>query len=139
MTPIYPEEVEYYTSLDLDGDGVGDYKMNDTVGRGGAEQAFEAYLRGKPGIRTVERNTKGKIVSENWESEPEPGGNVFLTLDIGLQAYVENLFASVMPQRQELGAAVSTSAVFTSSTTQAAPSAPSSWRWGMTLAKRFST
>ena len=104
VTPIYPEEVEYYTSLDLDGDGVGDYKMNDTVGRGGAEQAFEAYLRGKPGIRTVERNTKGKIVSENWESEPEPGGNVFLTLDIGLQAYVENLFASVMPQRQELGA-----------------------------------
>ena len=31
VTSIYPDEVDYYTSLDLDGDGVGDYKMNDTV------------------------------------------------------------------------------------------------------------
>lgn len=104
VTSIFAEDLEYYTNLDLDGDGVGDYDMNDKVGRGGAEQAFERYLRGKPGTRTVERNTKGKIVSEDWQTEPEPGGNVFLTLDIGLQAYVENLFATVMPQRQELGA-----------------------------------
>ena len=97
VTSIYPEEVEYYTNLDLDGDGVGDYAMNDTVGRGGAEQAFESYLRGTPGIRTVERNTKGKILSENWLSEPEPGSNVVLTLDIGLQAYVENLLAEAVP------------------------------------------
>ena len=104
VTPIFPEEVEYYTSLDLDGDGVGDYGMNDKVGRGGAEQAFERYLRGNSGTRTVERNTKGRVVSEEWELEPEPGGNVILTLDIGLQAYIENLFAEKMPQRQELGA-----------------------------------
>lgn len=104
VTPIFPEEVEYYTNLDLDGDGVGDYKMNDTVGRGGAEQAFEPYLRGKSGVRTLERNTKGQIVGQDWSREPEPGGNVMLTLDIGLQAYIENLFAERMPQRQELGA-----------------------------------
>ena len=104
VTPIYAEEVEYYTNLDLDGDGVGDYQMNDTVGRGGAEQAFEPYLRGSSGVKAVERNTKGKIVSETWQSEPKPGGNVMLTLDIGLQAYVENLFAEAMPQRQEAGA-----------------------------------
>jgi len=104
VTSIYAGEVEYYTNLDLDGDGVGDYDMNDKVGRGGAEQAFERYLRGTPGVRTVERNTKGKILSQEWQSEPEPGGNVMLTLDIGLQAYIENLFAEKMPQRQELGA-----------------------------------
>lgn len=104
VTPIYAEEVEYYTNLDLDGDGVGDYQMNDTVGRGGAEQAFEPYLRGSSGVKAVERNTKGKIVSETWQSEPKPGDNVMLTLDIGLQAYVENLFAEAMPQRQEAGA-----------------------------------
>lgn len=104
VTSIFPDEVEYYTNLDLDGDGVGDYSMNDKVGRGGAEQAFERYLRGTPGVRTVERNTKGRIVSEEWQSEPEPGGNVMLTLDISLQAYIENLFAEKMPDRQELGA-----------------------------------
>ena len=98
VTPIYPEEVEYYTSLDLDGDGVADYSLNDTVGRGGVEQAFESYLRGVSGVRTVERNTSGKIVSETWLDEPKPGDNVVLTLDINLQAYVENTLATAIPQ-----------------------------------------
>lgn len=98
VTPIYPDEVEYYTSLDLDGDGVADYALNDTVGRGGVEQAFESYLRGVSGVRTVERNTSGKILSETWLDEPEPGDNVVLTLDINLQAYVENTLATAIPQ-----------------------------------------
>ena len=98
VTPIYPEEVEYYTSLDLDGDGVADYSLNDTVGRGGVEQAFESYLRGASGVRTVERNASGKIVSETWLEEPKPGDNVVLTLDINLQAYVENTLATAIPQ-----------------------------------------
>lgn len=92
------KEWEYYKTVDADGDGKTDYQMNDTVGKEGAEQAFESLLRGKPGTRTVERNTKGKIVAQNWETEPEPGGNVMLTLDIGLQGYVENLLADAVPK-----------------------------------------
>ena len=92
------KEWEYYKTVDADGDGKTDYQMNDTVGKEGAEQAFESLLRGKPGTRTVERNTKGKVVSETWLSEPEPGDNVMLTLDIGLQAYVENLLADAVPK-----------------------------------------
>ena len=91
------EEWEYYKTVDEDGDGVSDYRMNDVVGKQGAELAFESYLRGRPGLRTVERNTKGNIVSENWLREPEPGDNVVLTLDIGLQAYVENTLAAALP------------------------------------------
>lgn len=92
------KEWEYYKTVDADGDGKTDYQMNDTVGKEGAEQAFESLLRGKPGTRTVERNTKGKIVAQDWETEPEPGGNVMLTLDIGLQGYVENLLADAVPK-----------------------------------------
>ena len=92
------DEWAYYKAVDADGDGVGDYQMNDVVGKMGAELAFESLLRGKPGTRTVERNTKGKIVSEDWTTEPEPGDNVILTLDIGLQAYVENLLAESIPK-----------------------------------------
>ena len=92
------KEWEYYKTVDADGDGKSDYQMNDTVGKEGAEQAFESLLRGKPGTRTVERNTKGKIVAQDWETEPEPGGNVMLTLDIGLQGYVENLLADAVPK-----------------------------------------
>ena len=93
-------EWEYYKTVDADGDGTPDYQMNNVVGKQGAEMAFESYLRGRPGTRTVERNTKGKIVSQTWLTEPEPGGNVMLTLDIGLQAYVENLLADAVPKLQ---------------------------------------
>lgn len=95
-----PDEWQYYKTVDEDGDGVGDYRMSDVVGKQGAELAFESLLRGRPGTRTVERNTKGKIVAQDWLKEPEPGDNVVLTLDIGLQAYVENLLADSVPKLQ---------------------------------------
>ena len=98
MAKMDPDEWAYYKTVDEDGDGVRDYQMNDSVGKEGAELAFESRLRGKSGTRTVERNTKGKIVAEDWQKEPEPGDNVILTLDIGLQAYVENLLADAVPK-----------------------------------------
>ena len=67
--------------------------MDDTVGKDGVEQAFESYLRGTSGVRILERNTSGKIVSEAWQSEPEPGDNVVLTIDIDLQKKVEDTLA----------------------------------------------
>ena len=104
------EEWAYYKTVDEDGDGVPDYQMNSVVGKEGVEKAFESYLRGRPGTRNVERNTRGKIVSEEWLTEPEPGGNVILTLDIGLQAYAENVLAESIPklesERTEGGACV---------------------------------
>jgi len=100
------EEWEYYQTVDEDGDGEPDYQMDDEVGKFGAEMAFESYLRGTPGVREVERNTAGKIVSENWAAEPQPGDNVVLTLDIGLQGFVENTIASALPTfEQEVGGA----------------------------------
>ena len=75
--PIYREEWSTYKDLD--------YNMNDTVGRFGAEAAFESWLRGTPGERTVERNGSGKVVESQWKTEPKPGGNVVLTIDADLQ------------------------------------------------------
>ena len=88
------EEIDHYTSLDEDGDGVPDYQMDDTVGKEGAELAFESYLRGTPGTRSLERNTSGKVVSSTWLTEPEPGDNVVLTLDLDLQIATEDILAS---------------------------------------------
>lgn len=108
VASMSPEEWEYYQTVDEDGDGVGDYNQNDQVGKEGAERAFESYLRGTPGIREVERNTAKKIVSETWITEPEPGDNVVLTLDIGLQGFVENLLADSVPKfekEEEVGGA----------------------------------
>ena len=87
-----------YKDLDLDGDGTPDYEMDDTVGKEGAELAFESYLRGTAGVREVERNTSGKVVSEKWTTAPQPGDNVVLTIDIDLQKQVEDILSQAIPQ-----------------------------------------
>lgn len=92
------ENWDAYKNLDLDGDGTPDYEMDDTVGKEGAELAFESYLRGTAGVREVERNTSGKVVSEKWTTAPQPGDNVVLTIDIDLQKQVEDILSQAIPQ-----------------------------------------
>ena len=91
-------EIEYYCSLDENGDGVPDYQQNEKVGKEGVEQAFESYLRGTPGKRQVDRDTNGKIVNEIWVTQPAPGNNLILTLDIDLQQKVEESLAYGLPR-----------------------------------------
>ena len=81
------------------------YGMSDTVGIMGVEQAFEPLLRGVPGVRYVELNQAGKVISESWrvdpdtgeEQAPQLGYNVTLTLDIRLQEAVERALARHIP------------------------------------------
>lgn len=80
------------------------YNMNDKVGIGGVEGAFEDYLRGESGTLVQELSTSGKVVSEYWKTdsetgealEPKPGDNVMLTLDLRLQEKVEEVLASTI-------------------------------------------
>lgn len=98
VAPIYAEEWEDYQARG--------YDMDDVVGKDGVELAFEDYLRGEAGVRTVERSTSGKIVNESWDVDPEtgesyepkPGDNVVLTLDIGLQQVLEDSLAQRIPE-----------------------------------------
>ena len=90
-----PDEWEYYKNID-------GYAMDDTVGKDGVELAFESYLKGTAGQRATNTNTNGKIVSQYWLTdsetgetlEPEPGGNVSLTIDIRLQEVAERALAN---------------------------------------------
>ena len=80
------------------------YSMDDSVGIGGVEAAFEDYLRGESGTLIQELSTSGKVVSETWKVDtetgeslaPEPGDNVMLTLDLRLQEKVEEVLASTI-------------------------------------------
>ena len=69
------------------------YPANATVGREGVELAFEESLHGLSGSRIMELDDDGNIISQRWQKEPEPGDNAVLTIDIGLQATVEDLLA----------------------------------------------
>ncbi len=82
-----------------------EYNMNDSVGKDGIELAFEEYLRGTPGRRATDVNTSGKVISQTWltdeegeEQIPQPGNNISLTLDIGLQEAVERSLAKRIPE-----------------------------------------
>lgn len=74
------------------------YDFEDIVGKNGIELAFEDYLRGKDGTRLITSNVDGKITSELYSTQPEPGGTVALTLDIDYQAQVEELLAQAVQE-----------------------------------------
>lgn len=95
--PIYAEEWQDYKSKG--------YAMDDTVGKDGVEKAFEEYLRGVAGTKTIESNSNGKVVSEAWDVDiktgetlaPQPGNNVVTTLDLRLQEALERSLADRVP------------------------------------------
>jgi penicillin-binding protein 2 len=58
----------------------------DRIGVAGVEATYERWLRGQKGEQLVEEDVQGREIRVlERESEPEPGGNVYLTLDLGLQ------------------------------------------------------
>ncbi len=77
------------------------YAQDDLVGKFGAELAFESYLRGTDGTRTITTNEDGKITGEVYTKEPQPGGTVALTIDIDLQEAVENALAATIQRMIE--------------------------------------
>ncbi|MDE6107919.1 MAG: penicillin-binding protein, partial [Oscillospiraceae bacterium] len=81
------------------------YSLSDTVGISGAESAFEELLKGSSGTKLVELSQSGRVVNESWAVDeetgeilaPQPGHNIMLTIDIGLQEIVEEALARHIP------------------------------------------
>jgi len=67
----------------------------DIEGKSQIEQAMDEYLRGKPGVRVLQRNVKGVIDSEVRVEPPQPGANVYLTIDARIQMIAENAIRAV--------------------------------------------
>src|SRR4051812_31483367 len=61
----------------------------DVDGKSQIESSMDKYLRGKPGVRVLQRSVKGVIESEVRQEPSQPGSNVFLTLDARVQMIVE--------------------------------------------------
>ena len=55
------------------------------IGKTGVEGSYEEYLRGTPGAERVVSNAHGRPLSRTRELEPEPGADLVLALDKGLQ------------------------------------------------------
>ena len=61
------------------------YDLGDLIGRGGAEQQYEASLRGVDGGRLVEVDSGGKVVREMGRRPAVAGQDLHLTIDASLQ------------------------------------------------------
>ncbi|HEY1789445.1 MAG TPA: penicillin-binding transpeptidase domain-containing protein [Verrucomicrobiae bacterium] len=97
-TRVYPlgktaaDVLGYVTRDDTsseDEDAIFNYRMPDYKGVIGVEGAFDKYLHGHAGEELVMVNNYGYRQTENIGSEPEPGHNLVLTIDLDLQRTAE--------------------------------------------------
>ena len=75
-------------------DEEGNYRGTDYIGKLGVEQSFEQQLHGQTGVEQMETSAGGRALRKLASSPATPGNTVMLSLDIGLQKLVEDMFGS---------------------------------------------
>lgn len=76
------------------------------VGSAGIEQRYDRYLRGVPGYREMEVDGRRREVRSRRRIEilPQPGGDVYLTLDQNIQFFVEQALDDALATNGAKGA-----------------------------------
>ncbi|HBI83446.1 MAG TPA: penicillin-binding protein 2 [Alcaligenaceae bacterium] len=78
---------------ELDDSGrLGNYRGTDVIGKKGIEKTYETALHGKTGVQEVEVTARGKPVRVLRRTDPIPGSNLVLSLDMNLQRVAEDAF-----------------------------------------------
>lgn len=65
------------------------YKLGDLIGKEGVEKTYDRYLRGVNGGQQVEVDVYGKPIRMVGSSDPIPGKDLIVTIDLELQKVVE--------------------------------------------------
>ena len=71
----------------------GNYSASHDIGKLGIEAYYEDTLHGSTGYEEVEVNNRGRVVRQLSEVSPQAGEDITLTIDLGLQQYIETLLA----------------------------------------------
>jgi penicillin-binding protein 2 len=82
-------DAEPATTTTVPGQASKPYEAGDSIGKTGVEQAYEMDLRAVPGERTIEVNAKGEMLDVVSDTAPVPGDDLWLTIDIDVQALAE--------------------------------------------------
>ena len=77
---------------DWDEDDQANYRGTEYIGKLGLEQSYEKELHGTTGFEEVETSAGGRAVRRLNSHPPTPGNTLVLSIDIKLQALVEELF-----------------------------------------------
>jgi len=75
------------------------FRPGDIVGKGGLEQYYDEYLRGKPGYRKVLVDSRGRVQSELDVVQPQSGQDMITTIDLDVQMEAENQLAKSATKR----------------------------------------
>ncbi len=74
-------------------------RPGDVIGKGGLEQYYDKYLRGRDGYRKVIVDSGGHIQTEIESVEPQAGQDLLTTIDLGLQISAETQLANSSTKR----------------------------------------
>ncbi|HEY5635903.1 MAG TPA: penicillin-binding protein 2 [Burkholderiales bacterium] len=85
---INERDVERLESLGV----AANYRGTDFIGRSGIEASYQQALHGITGFEQIEIDAAGRGIRTLSRSPAQPGNNVILTLDIGLQRVAETAF-----------------------------------------------
>ena len=72
------------------------YLLNDTIGKNGLELVYEKQLRGRYGKQEIEVNSFGKKIKIIKQEDCEPGNNLVLNIDAGLQKKIYDELAKIV-------------------------------------------
>jgi len=77
---------------DWDDEVQGNYRGTEYIGKLGVEQSYERELHGTTGFEEVETSAGGRAVRRLSNQPSTPGNTLYLSIDIKLQALVEQMF-----------------------------------------------
>ena len=83
-----------------------DYTMLDLVGKTGLESFYQEELKGENGKKQVEVDAMGKVSRILAQSDPQPGNNLILTLDVQLQQKMSEVLKNALESTNSPGGAV---------------------------------
>ena len=75
------------------------FRPGDIIGKGGLEQSYDEFLRGRPGYRKVIVDSRGRVQSEIEVVQPQAGQDLVSTVDLDLQLAAEQQLAATPTKR----------------------------------------
>lgn len=75
------------------------FRPGDIIGKGGLEQYYDEFLRGRPGYRKVIVDSRGRVQDEIEVVPPQAGQDLTTTIDLDLQNAAEEQLAKSVTKR----------------------------------------
>ncbi|AIN47148.1 peptidoglycan DD-transpeptidase MrdA [Candidatus Palibaumannia cicadellinicola] len=90
----YVAKINDYDIAQLEKRGIiANYAATHDIGKLGIERYYESTLHGKTGYEEVEVNNRGRVIRQLHQQPPQAGKDIYLTLDLSLQQYIQKLLA----------------------------------------------